>query len=106
MIIVNHYLCFGRFSQLLLLHHVLQKNCDQWHGFLILPHKEVVYNDSNDEDQKSEDKTENIDLMILDDIQQLRMILDGLIALSDNCEIFFNSQTEQIENGAIITSNV
>ena len=55
---------------------------------------------------EDEDKTENIDLMILDDIQQLRRILDGLIALSDNCEIFFNSQTEQIENGAIITSNV
>ena len=64
-----------------------------------MPHKEVVYN--SDDDQNDEDKNEDVDLMILDDIQQLRRILDGLIALSDNCEIFFNSQTAQIENGAI-----
>ena len=85
-------------------YYLLQKASDQWHGFLILPHKAVVYNDRDGEDQKG--KAENVDLMILDDIQQLRKVLDGLIALTDNCEIFFNNQTERIENGPNDYSNV
>ncbi|XP_072025436.1 uncharacterized protein [Amphiura filiformis] len=64
-----------------------QKVCDQWHGFLILPHKSV-------DDIEPEDGgiTENLDMMILEDIQQLRRVLDMLIALTGDCEIFINNQ--------------